>query len=115
MTRGSSSRPGALHNEVASLKAGKRYEASVWVLASRPGVEIEVNLFELRGGRRFAVDTIGAVATAGQWQRLDVSHDTHLPGSTLAVELLAPTLASGTNLLVDDLAVRAASSSMSIH
>jgi hypothetical protein len=100
---------------VASLKAGKRYEASVWVLASRPGVEVEVNLFELRGGRRFAVDTIGAVVTAGQWQRLDVSHDTHRPGATLAVELLAPTLASGTNLLVDDLAVRATSSSMSIH
>jgi hypothetical protein len=115
MTRGSSSRPGALHDEVASLKAGKRYEASVWVMASRPGVEVEVNLFELRGGRRFAVDTIGAVVTAGQWQRLDVSHDTHRPGATLAVELLAPTLASGTNLLVDDLAVRATSSSMSIH
>jgi hypothetical protein len=115
MTRGSSRRPGALHNQVASLKAGKRYEASVWVLASRPRVEVEVNLFELRGGRRFAVDTIGTVVTAGQWQRLDVSHDTHRPGATLAVELLAPTLASGTNLLVDDLAVRATSSSMSIH
>ena len=100
---------------MASLKAGKRYEASVWVLASRPGVEVEVNLFELRGGRRFAVDTVGAVNTAGQWQRRDVSHDTHRPGATLAVELLAPTLASGTNLLVDDLAVRAASSSMSMH
>jgi hypothetical protein len=61
------------------------------------------------------VDTVGAVTTAGQWQRLDVSHDSPPPGATLAVELLAPTLASGTNLLVDDLAVRPASSSMSIH
>ncbi|HEX7148356.1 MAG TPA: carbohydrate binding domain-containing protein [Actinomycetota bacterium] len=115
MTRGSSRWPGALHAEVASLKPDRRYEASVWFRASRPGVEVQVNLFELRGGRRFAVDTVGAVATAGQWQRLDVSHDTHRPGATLAVELLAPTLASGTNLLVDDLAVRATSSSMSIH
>jgi hypothetical protein len=115
MTRGSSRQPGALHGEVARLKADKRYEASVWVRASRPGVEVQVNLFELRGGKRFAVDTVGAVATAGEWQRLDVSHDTHRPGATLAVELLAPTLASGTNLLVDDLAVRATSSSMSIH
>jgi Carbohydrate binding domain len=115
MTRGSSRQPGALHAEVASLKRDRRYEASVWFRASRPGVEVQINLFELRAGKRFAVDTVGAVAKAGQWQRLDVSHDTHRPGATLAVELLAPTLASGTNLLVDDLAVRATSSSMSIH
>jgi hypothetical protein len=115
MTRGSSRRPGALHDEVASLKANRRYEASVWFRASKPGVEVQVNLFELRAGKRFAVDTVGAVAQAGEWQRLDVSHDTHRPGATLAVELLAPTLASGTDLLVDDLAVRASSSSMSIH
>jgi len=115
MTRGSSRWPGALHTEVASLKADKRYEASVWVKASKPGIEVQVNLFELRGGKRFAVDTVGAVAAAGEWQRLEVSHDTHRPGTTLAVELLAPTLASGTDLLVDDLAVRATSSSMSIH
>jgi hypothetical protein len=115
MTRGSSRWPGALHDEVASLKADKRYEASVWVKASKPGIEVQVNLFELRGGKRFAVDTVGAIVQAGEWQRLDVSHDTHRPGTTLALELLAPNLASGTNLLVDDLAVRATSSSMSVH
>jgi hypothetical protein len=115
MTRGSSRWPGALHDEVASLKADKRYEASVWVKASKPGIEVQVNLFELRGGKRFAVDTVGAIVQAGEWQRLDVSHDTHRPGTTLALELLAPNLASGTNLLVDDLAVHAASSSMSVH
>ncbi|HEV3463796.1 MAG TPA: carbohydrate binding domain-containing protein, partial [Actinomycetota bacterium] len=115
MTRGSSKQPGALHAEVASLKADKRYEATVWFRASRPGVEVQVNLFELRGGKRFAVDTVGAVAPAGTWRRLDVSHDTHRPGATLAMELLAPTLASGTNLLLDDLAVRASSTSMSVH
>jgi carbohydrate binding protein with CBM4/9 domain len=114
MTRGSSRWPGALHTEVASLKADKRYEASVWVKASKPGIEVQVNLFELRGGKRFAVDTVGAIVQAGEWQRLDVSHDTHRPGTTLALELLAPNLASGTNLLVDDLAVRATSSSMSV-
>jgi hypothetical protein len=115
MTRGSSKQPGALHAEVASLKADKRYEATVWFRASRPGVEVQVNLFELRGGRRFAVDTVGAVARAGTWQRLDVSHDAHRKGATLAVEILAPTLTSGTHLLVDDLVVQATSSSMSSH
>ena len=94
---------------MASLKPDRRYEASVWFRASRPGVEVQVNLFELRGGKRFAVDTVGAIVQAGEWQRLDVSHDTHRPGTTLAVEILAPTLTSGTNLLVDDLAIRAAS------
>jgi hypothetical protein len=115
MTRGSSRQPGALHTEVASLKADRRYEATVWFRASRPGVEIQVNLFELRGGKRFAVDTVGAVAPAREWQRLHVSHDTHRPGTTLALELLAPNLASGTDLLIDDLAVRASSRSMSVH
>jgi hypothetical protein len=115
LTRGSSRWPGVLHAEVASLKADRRYEASAWVRASRPGVEVQVNLFELRGGKRFAVDTVGAVAEAGQWQRLDVSHDSHRPGATLAVEILAPTLRRGTTLLVDDLTVRASSSSMKTH
>jgi Carbohydrate binding domain len=110
LTRGSSRQPGALHAEVARLQADRRYEATAWVRASRPGVEVQVNLFELRGGRRYSVDTVGAVAAAGAWQRLEVSHDTHRPGTTLAVEILAPTLTSGTNLLVDDLAIRATSS-----
>jgi hypothetical protein len=115
LTRGSSRSPGVLHGEVARLKADRRYEATAWVRASRPGVEVQVNLLELRGGRRFAVDTVGAVAGAGQWQRVDVSHDTHRPGATLALEILAPTLRRGTTLLVDDLTVRASSSPMKTH
>jgi hypothetical protein len=115
LTRGSSRRPGLVHPEVTTLKGDRRYEAAVWFLASKPGVEVEVNLFELRAGKRFAVDTVGAVATAGAWQRLDVSHDAHRKGAVLAVEILAPTLTSGTSVLVDDLAVRAAASAMSSH
>ena len=115
LTRGQSRSPGVLHPEVAKLSKDKRYEATAWVLASRPGVEVQVNLLELRGGKRFAVDTVGAVAGAGRWQRLDVSHDTHRQGATLAVEILAPTLSRGRSLLVDDLAVRATSAKMSAH
>jgi Carbohydrate binding domain len=110
LTRGSSRQPGAVITGVTRLKADRRYEATAWVRASKPGVEVQVNLFELRGGRRYSVDTVGAVPRAGEWQRLDVSHDTHRSGTTLAVEILAPTLNSGTNLLVDDLAIRASSS-----
>jgi hypothetical protein len=115
LTRGSSRQPGLVHPEVTTLKGNRRYEAAVWFWASKPGVEVQINLFELSGGKRFAVDTVGAVATAGAWQRLDVSHDAHRKGAVLALEILAPTLTSGTNLLVDDLAVRAAASAMSTH
>ena len=115
LTRGSSRRPGLVHPEVTTLEGNRRYEAAVWFRASKPGVEVEVNLFELRAGKRFAVDTVGAVATAGAWQRLDVSHDAHRKGAVLAVEILTPNLTSGTNLLVDDLAVHAATSAMPSH
>jgi hypothetical protein len=113
LSRGSTSWPGARHPEVTRLKAGKRYEATAWVLTGRPGVEVQVNLFELRGGKRFAVDTVGAVVKAGRWQLLEVSHDAHRPGASLAVEIIAPNLAGGTSLLVDDLAVHATPMSMS--
>ena len=115
LTRGRSRQPGAVHPAVTTLRKGKRYDATAWVRASRTGVEVQVNLLELRGGKRFAVDTVGAVTKAGEWQRLEVSHDAHRPGATLAVEILAPTLTGGSSLLVDDLAIRATSSSMSIH
>ena len=115
LTRGQSRRPGVVHPAVATLKKGKRYDATAWVRASRPGVEVQVNLLELRGGKRFAVDSVGGVTRAGEWQRLEVSHDVHRPGATLAVEILAPTLTGGTSLLVDDLAIHATSSSMSMR
>jgi hypothetical protein len=115
LTRGQSRRPGLVHPAVATLKKGKRYDATAWVRASRPGVEVQVNLLELRGGKRFAVDTVGGFTRAGEWQRLEVSHDAHRPGATLAVEILAPTLTGGTSLLVDDLAIHATSSSMSMR
>ena len=115
LTRGQSRRPGVVHPAVATLEKGKRYDATAWVRASRPGVEVQVNLLELRGGKRVAVDTVGAFTKAGEWQRLEVSHDAHRPGATLAVEILAPTLTGGTSLLVDDLAIHATSSSMSMR
>jgi hypothetical protein len=113
LTRGPSRwPPGIRHPEVARLKADRRYAATAWVRASRPGTEVQLNLFELRGGRRFAVDTVGAIAQGGAWQRLEVSHDAHRPGAVLAVEVLAANLAGGSSLLVDDLAIRGTSSPM---
>jgi hypothetical protein len=113
LTRGSASWPGALHPDVTRLKARKHYAATAWVRASRAGTVVQINLFEVVGGKRYAVDTVGAVADAGAWRRLEVAHDTHRPGATLAVEILAPDLTSGSSLLADDLAIHATSSSMS--
>jgi Carbohydrate binding domain len=115
LSRGSASWPGALHDDVTGLKARKRYAATAWVRASRAGTLVQINLFEVVGGKRYAVDTVGAVVDAGTWQRLEVSHDAHRPGATLAVEILAPDLTGGSSLLVDDLAIRASSLSMSKH
>jgi hypothetical protein len=115
LTRGPARRPGMQLADVTRLRAGKRYAATAWVRASRDGTLVQVNLFEVLGGERFAVDTVGAVAQAGEWQRLEVSHDAHRAGATLAVEVLAPDLPGGTGLLVDDLAVHARSSPMSRH
>jgi hypothetical protein len=115
LTRGSAQWPGILHRQVTRMEARRRYEATAWVLAGRPGLEVQVNLFELAGGRRYAVDSVGAVAHAGEWQLLEVSHDAHRPGAVLALEILVPNLNGPTDVLVDDLAVRARASSMSTH
>jgi carbohydrate binding protein with CBM4/9 domain len=115
LTRGSARWPGMLRDDVARLRASKRFAATAWVRASRDGTLVQVNLFEVLGGKRYAVDTVGAVAGAGEWQRIEVSHDAHRPGATLAVEIIAPELTSGSSLLVDDLAINATSASMTTH
>jgi hypothetical protein len=113
LTRGSAKGPGALLAEVAEVKARKHYIASAWMKASRADTLVQVNLFEVLGGKRYAVDSVGAVAGAGEWHHLEVAHDAHRAGATLALEILAPELTGGTSLLVDDLAVRVTSSPMS--
>jgi hypothetical protein len=111
LTPGASPWPGLRHERVAKVAADRRYEVTVWLRASRPGVEVRLNLYELREGQRFAVDTAGAVAAPGGWQRARLTYQAQYnaqqPDAVLAVEVLAPGLVEGTALLVDDLAVRA--------
>jgi carbohydrate binding protein with CBM4/9 domain len=115
LSRGSAGWPGILLDDVTRLKADSRYAATAWVQASRDGTLVQVNLFEVVRGKRHAVDTVGAMADAGDWQRLEVSHDAHRAGAILAVEIIAPDLTVGNSLLVDDLVVHATSASMSTH
>jgi hypothetical protein len=99
--------PGITLAEVTKAKRDKAYVATAWVRASQPGTTIQVNLYESLGGKRFAVDTVGAVVGETGWQRLEVAHDAHRAGATVAVEILAPDLTGGSSVLVDDLAIQA--------
>lgn len=105
MTRGSARWPGLSLADILEVKTLHVYHGTVWVRASQPGTTVQVNLFEVYGGKRFAVDTVGAVV-GGRWQRLEVAHEGHKAGAMLAVEILAPDLAGGAQLLVDDLGVK---------
>ena len=88
--------------------AGRTYAAAVWVMASGPATVVEVTLLELAGGRRLAADTIGAVLQPGQWQRVEVTHDAHRAGTTLALEVVLPGGSPPATVMVDDLEVTAA-------
>jgi hypothetical protein len=105
LTRGSARRPGLSLDGILKVKTLHVYHGTIWVRATRPGTTVQVNLFEVLGGRRFAVDTVGAVV-GGDWRRLEVAHEGHKAGAMLAVEILAPDLAGGTELVVDDLGIR---------
>jgi hypothetical protein len=105
LARGSARAPGLLLGDVLAVRTHRVYHATVWVRATEPGTTVQVNLFEVLGGRRFSVDTVGAVV-GHQWQRLEVEHEGHRAGAALAVEVLAPDLSGRKRLMVDDLAIR---------
>jgi hypothetical protein len=92
--------------EAGRCRAGRQYAVTVWLRASHPGTLVRVDLGERSGGRRFAVDTAGAVLGGQGWQPLQVHHVTHRPGAPLAVEIAAVELPAGGRVLVDDLTLR---------
>jgi hypothetical protein len=104
LSRGSARSPGLSLADILKVQTIHVYHGTVWVRASQPGTTVQVNLFEALGGKRFAVDTVGAVVGT-DWQRLEVAHEGHRAGATLAVEILAPDLPGGARLLVDDLGI----------
>jgi hypothetical protein len=98
--------PGVNARHVAESEAHRSYTATAWIRATRPGTTAELNLVEYVGRRRLSTDTSGAVLPGGRWQRLEVTHVTHQPGSELAVELVAPDLAQRAAVALDDLQLR---------
>jgi hypothetical protein len=90
---------------VLRCKPNKSYAAAVWVRTDQPGMLLQLNLLEYTGGRRYAIDTVGAVLQPNQWQRVEVVHLAHRPDATLAVEIVLPRGSPRSPILVDDLEV----------
>jgi hypothetical protein len=92
--------------KLARCTPGRIYAATLRVRTSRPGTLVEVTLLEAVDGRRVAEDTIGAMLPDQAWQRVEVAHEAHLPGTALAVEVVLPRGSPRATVLVDDLEVR---------
>jgi hypothetical protein len=93
-------RPGMVRRDAATSRPGTTYEAIVWVRAPAGG-QVVLALRELAGGREVSADQAGYTLAPGQWQQLAVEHHTAAPGSSLALEVVAPDLPGDGRLLVD--------------
>jgi hypothetical protein len=84
---------------------GRIYAATLLIRASRPGTLLQVTLLEVAGGRRVASDSIGAMLADAGWQRVEVAHEAHRPGTALAVEVVLLRGSPRATVTVGDLAV----------
>ena len=84
---------------------GRVYAATLLVRASQPGTLLMVTLLEVAGGRRVAADTVGAVLADPGWRRVEIAHEAHRPGTTLAVRVVLPRGSPRATVLVGDLEV----------
>lgn len=76
--------------ELLRCAKGRNYAVTVRLRASQPEAVVQVTVLELADGRRLAADTVGAVLLDRRWQRVEVTHDAHLPGAALALEVVLP-------------------------
>ena len=76
--------------ELLRCAKGRNYAVTVRLRASQPEAVVQVTVLELAGDRRLAADTVGAVLLDRRWQRVEVTHDAHLPGAALALEVVLP-------------------------
>ncbi|HKF00577.1 MAG TPA: hypothetical protein VKG45_16800 [Actinomycetes bacterium] len=106
LSRGSGAEPGLVAPSLARCKPKTDYHASVWMRASRPGLAIELQLVERTSGERFATDVTGAVLNDTTWRRVEVFHNGHRAGTTLAFEASALGLPPNASVLMDGLELR---------
>lgn len=76
--------------ELLRCAKGRNYAVTVRLRASQPEAVVQVTVLELADGRRLAADSVGAVLLDYRWQRVEVTHDAHLPGAALALEVVLP-------------------------
>jgi hypothetical protein len=76
--------------ELLRCAKGRNYAVTVRLRASQPEAVVQVTVLELADGRRLAADTVGAVLLDRRWRRVEVTHDAHLPGAALALEVVLP-------------------------
>jgi len=106
LASGISTSPSMAIRDVRRCQTGRAYAVTVWMRASRPGILARVDLIEESHGRRYAVDTAGAMLGGQHWEPLEVIHVTHRSGAALAIEVAAVELPADATVFVDDLTLR---------
>jgi hypothetical protein len=81
---------GVARSELLRCAKGRNYAVTIRLRASQPEAVVQVTALEVADGRRLAADTVGAVLLDRRWQVVEVTHDAHLPGSALALEVVLP-------------------------
>src|SRR6266700_2400632 len=74
-------------------------------LAITAGTIAEISLIEYVGGQRLALDGVGVILNDTNWRQVEAAHFTHVAGSLLAIEVVAPGLRRPAGLFVDDIRV----------
>jgi hypothetical protein len=100
---GAPGEPLARSTQAVEAQAGKSYEASAWVRATRPGAEAILKLREF-GGAGESADTIGVTLVDADWHEVAVIHQAHA-GGRLIVEAAAGNLRPGDGLLLDQISL----------
>jgi len=97
---GPAGQAGMIRRGAATAREGVTYEAILWVQAPGGG-QVVLALRELAGGREVSADQAGYTLPGSGWHQLAVEHHTAAPGSSLALEVVAPDLPGDGRLLVD--------------
>lgn len=92
--------PGLARSWVATARADTTYEAIFWVRAAA-GRQVRLALRERAGGRVVSSDEAGYTLPDAGWRQVAVEHQTRVPGSSLALEVVGLNLPPDGHLLVD--------------
>jgi len=97
--------PGVITIDLGAAEAQRSYDGTAWIRATTPGTIAEISLIEYVGGQRLALDGVGVILNDTNWRQVEVAHFTHVAGSLLAIEVVAPGLRRPAGLFVDDIRV----------